>query len=241
MTPLPDGAPSYREAVAVRDVVKSRLLPAGPRRRRLPFGIGRGLSLNIDFAIQTKMFLGLYEVELNRHLRRLCQPGFTAFDVGGQFGYDALVMAKLTRAKVVSLESEAALCEEIEANLSANPAYAPLVQVRRAFVTDRSDPATGALALDDLATSTPPDVIKIDIEGGEVDALKGAERTLRQRPPNLLIEVHSAALEEQCVAILDRHGYRPTVVDPRRWLPDHRPISHNRWLVAARPSQPSGD
>ena len=39
-------------------------------------------------------YSSVYELELNRWLRRLCRPGYTAYDVGGQLGYDALVLAK---------------------------------------------------------------------------------------------------------------------------------------------------
>lgn len=35
------------------------------------------------------------------------------------------------------------------------------------------------------------DFIKIDVEGGEADVLVGAERTLRQHRPQLLIEIHN--------------------------------------------------
>ncbi len=51
-------------------------------------GIGRGLRMEIDFRRgQTRLYLGLYEVELNGHLRELCRPGYRSFDVGGQLGY----------------------------------------------------------------------------------------------------------------------------------------------------------
>lgn len=78
-----------------RKRVKGVLLPTEPVERRLLFGIGRGLRMMIDFQDgKTGMYLGLYEVELNRHLRALCRPGFRSFDIGGADGYDALIIAK---------------------------------------------------------------------------------------------------------------------------------------------------
>jgi len=69
----------------------------------------------------------------------------------------------------------------------------------------------GLLSLDDLAADTfVPDFVKIDIEGGELDALRGARAILRDL------------------------GYRVDVVDQRRFLRDHRPMPHNRWIVAER-------
>ena len=73
----------------LKRLAKRAILPA-PGPRRLPIGIGRGLTMHIDFAHQTRTYLGLYEIELNRYLRRILKPGFTAFDVGAQHGYDAL-------------------------------------------------------------------------------------------------------------------------------------------------------
>lgn len=189
------------------------------------------MRIGIDFeAGQTGLYLGLYEVELNRHLRRLCRPGDRAYDVGGQFGYDALVIAKLTGAEVVSLECDPVYVDVIRRNASLNPGCR--VEAREAFVADRT--GGSMLALDDLARSTfVPDFIKIDIEGGEVAALQGAAHILAERRPGLVIEVHSVPLEEECRRILEAHGYQIETVTPRRWLPDYRPIEHNRWLVAA--------
>src|SRR4051812_28459222 len=55
----------------VLDRTKAALLPRGSHLRRLPLGIGRGLVLEVDFAHQTKQYLGLYEIEVNKWLRRL--------------------------------------------------------------------------------------------------------------------------------------------------------------------------
>jgi methyltransferase FkbM-like protein len=201
------------------------------RTRRLPLGIARGIRLEIDFRHQTKLYLGLYEIELNRHLRRLCRAGFRAFDVGGQFGYDALVFAKLTGAPVVSFERDEACLAVMGRNFASNPKLAPLLEARRAFVTDKTN--RGALALDDFASEWgTPDFIKIDVEGGEVDVLRGAARLLRDLKPGALVEVHSPQLERDCSRILVDAGYSITVVDQRRWLRDQRPTTHNRWLVA---------
>lgn len=58
-----------------------------------------------------------------------------------------------------------------------------------------------------------PDLIKIDIEGYEVEALKGAEILLDQVGPTLVIEIHplqigmSGSEEGQIFDILGRHGY----------------------------------
>lgn len=52
-----------------------------------------------------------------------------------------------------------------------------------------------------------PDVIKMDVEGAEVSALKGAARTLRAKHPRILLSVHSAELKVECAGLLREYGY----------------------------------
>jgi FkbM family methyltransferase len=73
--------------------------------------------------------------------------------------------------------------------------------------------------VDDLSLPAP-DFIKIDVEGMELDALRGMQRTLREHGPELYIEIHGATPEDardnlaQISALLRGFGYR---IDP---LPD---------------------
>jgi hypothetical protein len=213
----------------VKRALKTILFPsAGPRR--LPVGLARGIRMHIDFTTQTHHYFGLYEVELNRHLRRILRRGVRSFDVGVQHGYDSLLIAKLTRARVAAFECDDACFEEMEQNFALNPQLRALIQPVRGIVGN----GQGEIRLDQWAYNDGwvPDFIKLDIDGGELDALRSAERLLRTRMPSLLVEVHTRELEQECGHLLIEHGYRPTIVNARRLLPDHRPIEHNRWLIA---------
>jgi SAM-dependent methyltransferase len=216
--------------VSLRAAAKRLLGP--PRVRRLPLGPARGIRLEVDFQHQTRMYLGLYETELNRHLRELCAPGAAVYDVGAQFGYHSLVFAKLGAARVAAFEADADAAVVAEANVRLN-ADAELIQVVRAFVGKASD-GGGRLALDDFAFGPGfvPDFVKIDVEGAEADVLAGAGRLLAERMPSLIVETHSQALEASCGDLLVECGYRPRIVSPRRRFSDLRPTEHNRWLVA---------
>jgi hypothetical protein len=216
--------------------LKNSLVADGPRLRRLPLGIGRGLMVELDLRHWSALYLGLYEIELNTHLRALCQPGYDAFDVGGQNGYDALVMAKLTGGEVISFECDSDLCERMRRSFAANPALAGRLDVVEGFVAATTSPDRRTVALDDVAFGDDgfvPDVVKVDIEGGELDALRGASRLLNTRRPHFLVETHSAQLERDCADLLSEARYEITHVAPRRWLKDNRPTTeHNGWLVA---------
>jgi hypothetical protein len=212
----------------VRDVV----LPEGSRYRRLPFGLAAGCVVSIDFRHQTRMYLGLYERELVPHFRALVRPGDRCFDVGGQGGYDALMLAKLSRgAPVVSFECNPEAVTSMRETFARNP-YG--IRIIEAFVGSSSEP--GFTTLDDAAERTfAPDFIKMDIEGAEADALEGARTILREHGPALIIEVHGKEVESRCIEILSAHGYTPRIVDQSGWWAETRPLDHNRWLVCDRP------
>jgi hypothetical protein len=221
--------------MSLKQRIKSVVLPSNVAPRKLPLGIGRGITMQIDFAHQTLFFLGLYEVELNRHIRKLVRPGARCFDVGGDAGYDALVLAKLTGAKVITLECEPSHLARLKENVALNATLTSLIEPRCAMVGEKTDRERGTLALDDLAYGSDgfvPDFMKIDIEGAEFDALQGAERILRERKPSLIIETHALDIERRVQSLLEQKGYRCQIVNPRRWLKDRRPIEHNRWLIA---------
>ncbi len=214
----------------MKQTIKRALLP-GPGPRRLPLGIGRGVRMTIDFQHQTRTYLGLYEIELNKYLRRVLQPGVSAFDVGAQHGYDSLVIGKHTGAPVAAFECDPQCAARLAGSLALNLALKDLVVPVNAMVGDEA----GQLGLDEWAYASGgfvPDFVKLDIDGGEVGALRSAARILQERHPALIVEVHSLALERDCERILASHGYATTVVPQRKFFPDRRPIEHNRWLVA---------
>ncbi len=65
--------------------------------------------------------------------------------------------------------------------------------------------------LDDVVAEgrrPPPDVVKVDVEGGEVLLLQGARRLLREVRPKLLVSTHGECLREQCLALLHDADYR---------------------------------
>jgi hypothetical protein len=177
------------------------------------------------------LWLGLYEIELNRHLRRAFRKGAVTLDVGGQFGYDALMASKATGAATYTFECDPSYCAKIRANAERNPELASLIIVEEAFVGDGSH---GSLRLDDFVSQRNLEVgaVKIDIEGGELAALHGAESLLSQQRPAVVVEVHTPELARACAAVLAGHGYTVRQVPARRWLPDHRPDPRfSGWLV----------
>jgi hypothetical protein len=62
-----------------------------------------------------------------------------------------------------------------------------------------------------LESLAPPDLVKMDIEGAEVAALRGASKLLDEHRPTLICELHgtNGAVTE----LLEQHGYEVRVVE----------------------------
>jgi hypothetical protein len=201
-------------------------------RRGLHFrvlsGPARGVVLSGPESL--RVYAGLYEVELNKWIRQLIRPRDNVFDIGGQYGYDALLFAQLTDGLVLSVDSDPESILVMDANIARNYLGDRLL-TRNAAVGDGTD---GSVTLDLLAAETfRPDFVKMDIEGGEVAAIAGAKAVL-DMTHSWLIEVHSRDAERVCINALSHHGYDLDLVNPRRWIPDRRIDPHNRWLIGSR-------
>jgi len=55
---------------------------------------------------------------------------------------------------------------------------------------------------------SPPDIVKIDVEGAEFEVLEGASRALTEFHPTIFLEIHGTQLHVDCHAFLQAKGYR---------------------------------
>ena len=189
--------------------------------------------MEVDFDRDVRYWLGLYEIELARHIRALTEPGAACFDLGSASGFYALVFAQRGADRVLAVEADPETCERLRRNVDANPELAPRVGVRQARIAH--DAVAGAVSIDDLAYGSGgfvPDLVKMDVEGNEVAALRGAERLLSERKPHVVVETHSEDLDAGCRWLLEDRGYAVDSVEPRRFAPEVRTLEFNRWCVA---------
>ena len=202
--------------------------------RRLPFGPARGLRVAGDPTLPLDVWFGLYESELSRFIRDHFRPGMACVDVGSYNGYYALLFTRLGASRVRAYDSDPSSAERIRRNLELNPTLAPAIEPSDLIVAGVADPAARKVTLDDdLQGWERVGLLKIDVEGAERDVLNGASRILADEHPQVIVETHSADLEQSCAELLLEHGYRPRVVTLRWLLPENRHLEHNRWLVAA--------
>jgi FkbM family methyltransferase len=214
---------------------------------------------------------GENELPVQEALSTLLRQGDVFFDVGANVGLMTVVGASLVgeSGRVFAFEPVSSNLAVIRRNLRLNhlrqvevvakavsdrPGHEQLVLARYCggaalAVADAPPDATGSIevpvtSIDEfVASGAPaPHVVKIDVEGAEIQVLRGMGVTLRQHSPAVLFEVDGP--DEQtlarrisvCREFLEANGYRLSK------LPDSYPAA--RWRVAhyiaQRPGVPLG-
>jgi hypothetical protein len=159
----------------------------------------------------------------------MVRPGANCFDIGGRDGYDALMIANLSRGTVASFECEHTAAQQMRSTFARNPALS--IQVVESFVG--AETSDGHITIDRASRELfIPNFIKLDIEGAEDIALEGASETLATHRPNLIIEVHGADKEEKCISTLVRFRYQISIVEQGKFLKDQARVGYNRWIAA---------
>lgn len=158
------------------------------------------------FGVEQYRCTGAFEVAVH--------PGDVVIDGGACWGDTALYFAHLagSAGRVVGFEFEPGNLELLRHNLGLNPQLAGRISVVGAALSDRAgrqvafrsfgpgtalDPAgegsVGTETIDGLLERGEVDrvdFIKLDIEGAELSALRGAENTLRRFRPSLAIAAY---------------------------------------------------
>jgi FkbM family methyltransferase len=170
------------------------------------------------------------------------------FDVGANVGLVALHAGR--RCKTIAFEPDLEFRDRLLRNLSLNQGLD--VEVSDVAISDAD--GTAVLFTDGAAGNSPslvrqrgeasqlevrtrsidslvesgemfvPTVVKLDIEGAEILALRGAERTLSgpNAPRLLFLEVHDSFLPafdssaEEVLALVHHHGYTEEVYEAKR-------------------------
>jgi hypothetical protein len=222
-----------------------RLIPNRSVSTRILCGPFRGATICMNPRDNLRKIFGLYEHELNDWLTYVLERVDTVLDVGANDGYFtfgcAAAFRRLARsATVLAFEPQGNHFRQLEASLRRQPDERVNIAIEQTLVGKAV--SSGITTLDDAAKRNfreeIPDcprraLVKIDVEGAEVDVIEGASGWLR---PNhyFLIEVH----EESYLAILKQRFADAGIVLERRYqrpLPlfgRERRVRANWWLVS---------
>lgn len=171
-----------------------------------------------------------YESELLYATRRLISPGDLVVDVGANIGNHALFWAGECGAQVLAIEPAPIIFSALRANVEANNleqriyvrhyglgrarglAEFPDVDLSNTGRTRLIAGATGPLIIRPLhdlpeVAATTVRLLKVDVEGMELDVLEGARPTLERDHPAILVECLDDAAFESVRCFLANFSY----------------------------------
>jgi FkbM family methyltransferase len=181
----------------------------------------------LSVASGSRLVGGRYEPETAQAFAANIHAGDFVLDVGAHYGYLTLLAARLAGPEglVWAFEPRPSNLRILGINLRANRLATVLVReqavaaksgtlhfdTRHGSGTGRlaetGDTMVSVAAIDDLKLPRAPSFLKIDIEGGEIDALKGAEQTIGKHRPTLLIATHGRSIRREVETMLHEWGY----------------------------------
>jgi FkbM family methyltransferase len=198
-------------------------------------------DLPLDHAHAGLIVRGTLEPPVQEALRRLLAPGDVFYDVGANVGFFTLLGARLVgpEGRVVAFEPVPACARAVARNIALNDfahaeireeavgaasGRAPLLVVgeaswshlastgRHADVRAEIEVAVASIdALVDAGEIPPPDVLKIDTEGAELQAIAGMRATIERHRPAIVCELHDTNAEY--LAVMDELDYTTTNLD----------------------------
>jgi FkbM family methyltransferase len=196
----------------------------------------------------------LHEPEV-RVVREVLAGGGTGLDVGAWWGPWTWHMARYAD-RVVALEPVPAIAaylervtpasvEVIQAAASSEageatlwvPTSGPGSEGRSSLVVPPPGSASievRTVRIDDLDLGDDLRLVKVDVEGNEMEAIRGAGAALARCRPTLIVELeqrfHDRPLAE-AFAEIESHGYRGTFLDHGTWRPTSE-FDVERWQTA---------
>lgn len=180
-------------------------------------------------------WLGSYEFEKQELFSSQVPGGGVVYDVGANAGFYSLLASKLVgpSGHVIAFEPQPRNLRYLRAHVRLNrldnvtvldlavgdrPGTAKFnsaIGSATGSIDERGDIEVRVSSLDALEASAvipPPSLIKMDIEGGELAALNGAQRILAAYHPLLLLATHGTKVHEACIELLQGIGYELTAV-----------------------------
>jgi FkbM family methyltransferase len=236
---------------ALQRILIKRFLSGRSFVHMLNAGPAAGLRFEITLPFDKLIWTATYEYDFARALGTSIQQGDICYDIGGYRGYMSGVMAASGASRVVVFEplpvNQKALRRLCELNPALPIEIVPLAvgnfdgSMRLKVMPETSmaklanspfQPEASSVEeidvricqLDSLLSQgqlPAPNVIKIDVEGGEFEVLQGAHDTLQKYKPRVFLEAHSAALEDACSHELLKTGYQILRAGPRNNKDDY--------------------
>ncbi len=202
------------------------------------YGVAKGIRMNIEPGSKAQRIIGTDEREIQSPFRKFSIQCPVFIDIGASDGYYGLIYRKYNAGgSAYLIDGKATFRAEQQEHFALNSYKTDNVSFLSGLVSSSS--ANGGIVVDEMLGRKTGQAIflKIDVDGGEVEVLKGMKFTLENNPCKLIVETHSAELETSCIQLLKEMGYTSHIISQAWWrifLPETRPTAHNRWFVAEK-------
>ena len=217
------------------------ILPAEASEVTVRSGPGRGIRLIVDPRSEKFYWAGVHEFPVQQFFTRVLRPGDVVWDIGAHVGFFSCLASRLVDGDglVVAFEPMAEnrrrLLEAVRMNGLTNVVvkdtavsgssgravlHAAEASTMWSLVDHGGDTSieVDCRTLDDELRSgvRPPTLVKVDVEGAEVDVLAGATFLFEAHRPLAIVEFHSAETLERAQALF--RDYRFEHLHERNWL-----------------------
>ena len=190
-----------------------------------------------------------YEFEMLNYLRLYGSKGGCAIDVGANIGNHSIFFSAFLADYVISIEANVDLIPVLKKNLLANKCSYEVVSsavgaelgsgkiyfpLENNIGAGRVSKGSGDIEITTLDTVSPTEgvfLVKIDVEGMEMDVLLGAQELIASQRPDLIVEAPTMPEFSAIDAFLRPYGYRVL----SRWNSTptyHFSCNHGIWVKA---------
>jgi FkbM family methyltransferase len=193
------------------------------------------------FSSVPSFYFGHFEIKKVKLFVKDCLNKKNILDIGANTGYYSLLASKYSsdNCRIYAFEPSLRNFDGLNKNIDCN--NLKNVKTYQKAITDKNgevflkensigvldtvnnlvgDYMVKSISIDSFCEENNiyPDLIKMDIEGAELDALRGALNTLDKYSPIIFLSAHSEELERDCLSLLKKLNYSYYRIEDRDFI-----------------------
>ena len=175
-------------------------------------------------------WLGWYELEKQKKVMEIVRKNDICYDIGANVGFYTLLFSEIVkeRGQVISFEpsfenvnylkkcknlnnlNNVKIIEAAVAEKSGVCFFDLSINSSVGHISPEGKVEVKLISLDDFISggAIPPEIIKIDVEGAELQVLKGSSYLLKKYHPKIFLATHGHSIHLSCIEFLQALGYK---------------------------------